>query len=207
MCFWGTEMDVRPVNSASPAVRLENRGRFHQLVAFCLEAGIPSILLLPGVDQEGLEHVEAVRIAGKELTSFSQVARTAGLELVFESHIGSIFEGPADTLRFLRTYPELRLALDYSHFIARGYAEDEIEPLLPYVRHVHLRQAAQGMLQCRWNEGQIDFRRMLANLLALDYHGFATLEYEHHPWMDCDRLDVISETIKLRDLVWSEPGA
>ena len=31
--------------------------------------------------------------------------------------------------------------------------------------------------------------------------GYLTLEYEHDPWMDCDRVDVMTETIRMRDVV------
>ena len=41
-----------------------------------------------------------------------------------------------------------------------------------------------------WSKGVLD---------ATDYNGYMTLEYEHDPWMDCDQVDVMTETIKMRD--------
>ncbi len=34
------------------------------------------------------------------------------------------------------------------------------------------------------------------------YTGSAALEYEQGPWVDCGRTDVLTERIKMRDVVW-----
>ena len=38
---------------------------------------------------------------------------------------------------------------------------------------------------------------MVEVLMDADYNGYLTLEYEHDPWMDCDQVDVMTETIKM----------
>ena len=45
--------------------------------------------------------------------------------------------------------PALKIALDYSHYVAQGYQPADVDPLVPYAGHVHLRQACRGQLQAR----------------------------------------------------------
>jgi hypothetical protein len=66
---------------------------------------------------------------------------------------------------------------------------------------VHLRQGAPRVLQARWNEGVIDFRKVVGVLQQAGFSGYYALEYEHDPWLGNDRVDVISESIKMRDEV------
>ena len=47
----------------------------------------------------------------------------------------------------------------------------------------------------------IDFAAVIDLLKRAGYGGYVTLEYEHDPWMDCDQVDVMTETIKMRDAV------
>ena len=43
---------------------------------------------------------------------------------------------------------------------------------------------------------------MIGRLQEAGYNGYVTLEYEHEPgWMDMDKCDVMTETVKMRDLV------
>jgi len=64
-----------------------------------------------------------------------------------------------------------------------------------------LRQGAPKVLQARWADGTIDFGNVVRLLEDSGYQGYYGLEYEHDPWMGNDKVDVISETIKMRDLV------
>ena len=54
----------------------------------------------------------------------------------------------------------------------------------------------------RWDDGEVDFPRVIGLLKQAGYSGNLTLEYEHEPgWMDMDKCDVMTETIKMRDAV------
>ena len=102
-------------------------------------------------------------------------------------------------MTFLQQNPALKIVLDYSHFMAKGYGPGDADPLGPYAGHVHLRHACDGKLQVRWDDGELDLHAVVEVLMDADYNGYLTLEYEHDPWMDCDQVDVMTETIKMRD--------
>ena len=72
--------------------------------------------------------------------------------------------------------------------------------LAPYTGHVHLRQCAPGVLQARWDEGVVDFRKVVEALERSGYRGWYALEYEHDSWLGNDRVDVMTETIRMRNL-------
>jgi sugar phosphate isomerase/epimerase len=73
--------------------------------------------------------------------------------------------------------------------------------LAPMAAHVHLRQARPGALQAKLEHGTLNFAAMLATLDRHGYAGHLAIEYVHQDYMDTLHDDVLSETIKLRDLV------
>jgi sugar phosphate isomerase/epimerase len=99
----------------------------------------------------------------------------------------------------MQANPALKIALDYSHFVAQGYTQAQIDPLAPFAGHVHLRQGANGHLQAEWDKGEIDFPAVMALLKQTGYAGYVALEYEHDPWLDL--VDVMTESILMRDCV------
>ena len=198
---FGDGFDDRPLNSVDDTVRAANLETFKRVLQFCVAARIPSVLVLPGVDQTGISHEEAVDLSAAAMNEMAALAAAADVPLLFEPHVESVLESPFDTLAFLQRNPALKIVLDYSHFVAQGYQPADVDPLVPYAGHVHLRQARHGQLQARWDDGVIDFPAVVELLKRAGYSGYLTLEYEHDPWMDCDQVDVMTETIRMRDVV------
>ena len=180
-------------------MRAANRETFKQVLRFCKAAHIPSVLVLPGVDQAGVTHEEAVELSAAAMNELAALAAAEDVLFLFEPHVESVLESPFDTLTFLQQNPALKIVLDYSHFMAQGYGPGDADPLGPYAGHVHLRHACNGKLQARWADGELDLHAVVEVLDAADYNGYLTLEYEHDPWLDCDQVDVMTETIKMRD--------
>ncbi len=194
----------RAINHRDTRVRRRNREDYRFVIEFCKACRIPSVTVLPGVVQEGWTREEARAVAAEELNHLSAMSRKEGVTTTFEAHVGSILESPLDTLTFMQSNPELKLTLDYGHFICLGYAQEQVDPLVPYTAHVHLRQAATKKLQARWDEGTLDFTGIIGRLASANYTGFLSLEYEHmEGWMDLDQADVFTETVKMRNLLRS----
>ena len=196
---FGDGFDDRPLNSVDESVRAANLETFKQVLHFCTAARIPSVLVLPGVDQVGISHEEAVELSAAAMNEFAALAAAENVTFLFEPHVESVLESPFETLTFLQRNPTLKIVLDYSHFVAQGYQPTDVDPLVPYAGHVHLRQACRGKLQAGWDDGVIDFPAVVELLKRARYSGYLTLEYEHDPWMDCDQVDVMTETIRMRD--------
>ncbi len=194
----------RAINHKDAGVRKRNREDYRSVIEFCGASRIPSVTVLPGIVQEGWTRENALAVAAEELIHMSATSRDEGVTTTFEAHVESILESPLDTLTFVHSYPELKLTLDYGHFICQGYTQEQVDPLVPYTSHVHLRQAAPRKLQARWNEGTLDFTGIIGRLASANYTGFLSLEYEHmEGWMDLDQADVFTETVKMRNLLRS----
>lgn len=196
---FGGDLNEHCVNDPDQKVRAKNVETFKRLGDFCNQAGIPGMTLLPGVEHPAVGRSGSFDLSVQGLMPLAAAGRDAGLRVSFEPHLESISESPEDALKLVQQVEHLTFTLDYSHFVAQGYTDDQIEPLLEHAGHFHVRQSKKGENQCRTHEGSIDFDRALSRLQALGYQGWVAFEYVWEQWMDNDRVDVLCETLKLRE--------
>jgi len=201
LLFFGVDFHDRALNSADPAVRRKNLDLFLRVLEFCATVNCYSVTVLPGVEQTGHTRAASLEWAAAELHRMNELAKSAGVLLVYEPHVESILEDPDETLLFVQTNPDIKLVIDYSHGVSLGHSTSKLSQLVPYAGHVHLRQACHGKIQARWEEGTIDFPALIGLLHDTDYRGYVALEYEHDPFWNMDQCDVMTETIKMRDAV------
>lgn len=194
-------------NLADPAARTANEADFRRVLAFATAASIPTIFVLPGVCGRGIGREAALERSAASLRPLAAMAGDAGVTLTVEPHVGGFLESPKLTLALLEAVPGLKLTLDYAHFACLGFTQGEIDPLAAHAAHVHLRQARPGALQCKLEHGTLNFPAMLATLAGHGYRGRLAIEYVHQGYMDTLHDDVLSETIKMRDLVWLQTAS
>jgi sugar phosphate isomerase/epimerase len=194
-------------NLADPAALAPAVADFRRVVRFCRAAAIPTVMVLPGVVNPGQTREEALARSARALAELLPLASEAGVALTVEPHVHSYLESPALTADLLARVPGLRLTLDYAHFVCLGYRQEEIDPLATHAAHVHLRQARPGALQAKLDQGTINFPALLGTLRAQGYAGHLALEYVHQDYMDTLHDDVLTETVRLRDLVRAYSGA
>jgi sugar phosphate isomerase/epimerase len=192
-------------NLASPAGRAHNTADFKNVLRFCTAVGSPTVFILPGVLNRGQSRHQALAETVESLKPLVEMANAAGVTLCVEPHVHSYLETPALAAEMCARAKGVRLALDYAHFVVTGYRQEEIDALVPYAGHVHLRQARPGALQTRLEEGTINFSALFATLRDSGYAGALACEYVNQPYFDTVHDDVISETVKMRDLyrAWS----
>jgi sugar phosphate isomerase/epimerase len=126
-----------------------------------------------------------------------------GVTVSTEAHLGSVVPSPAKAAALLAKAPGLTLTLDYGHFIYQGFKNDEIHPLIPHASHFHARAGANKQLQPVLKENEIDFLTILRRMKRSAYRGYLGIEYVWIDWEGCNRVDNLSETIQLRDLLRS----
>jgi sugar phosphate isomerase/epimerase len=200
---FGAGFVERALNTPDAKIRRKNREDFKRVVDFCAAVGCPSVMLLPGILHPGQTQAEAIDQCIHACRELLPISLEAGVDIAIEPHVMGILESPADALRVVEALPELGLALDYAHFVALGYTQAAIDPLCAFAEHVHLRQAKPGFLQTRLEHGTLNFAGMLSTLRQASYDGYVAVEYVHQDYMQTDNVDVISETVKMRDLVSS----
>lgn len=177
-------------------------------LAFAKAAGAGSIFVLPGMINPGQSRSEALAVSAENLKPLVEAGQAAGVALTLEPHVHGLLESVEMTHDLLDRVPGLKLALDLAHFVTLGYRQEEIETLCPHAGHVHLRQARQGVLQARMEEGTINFPSLLGALRDAGYEGWLAIEYVHQAYMNTMNEDVLSETVKMRDCfrAWAATG-
>jgi sugar phosphate isomerase/epimerase len=213
-CVPWTDFTTMAPNHPDDAEQVRGRELFRRTLDLASAVGAPGITMLPGLDWPDESHERSLGRAAEELQARAEEARQHGLGFSIEAHLGSVCHDPADALRLCALAPSLALTVDYTHFVSQGVAEADVEPLALHARHVQMRGTANGLLQAPLRHSSLDFERMVDVLRDAEYDGFITVEYIWVAWQRLNEIDVISETVMLRDRLnaklrgepWSYPG-
>jgi len=189
------------INDPDQTVRADNKEQIKGLVEFCHKAAIHSILVLPGMLLPGQSVADSHNLSAEALKQFVEIAQEADITMMVEPHVKSSFESPKSALWLAEQVPGLGIVLDYAHFICQGYTQPEVDILIPYTSHVHLRQAKSGLLQTKLEDGTINFTLILDNLRQADYDGYLCVEYVHQDFIGATNVDVLTETVKMRNFL------
>lgn len=185
------------ISLADEERREKDLALFTALMPFAVALGTPGITLSAGLFQAdaGAE--------GRTISALQQmleVAHGAGLALSIEPHLDSMVATPEQALAMVAAVSGLKLTLDWAQMACQGVRAAEIRPLLPYVRHVHVRQAAKNHLQTPFERGTIDLEQVLRELMAAQYDGVICVEYMMtQNWHGMVLVDNLTEAARLRN--------
>ena len=196
----GTDLETFAVNNPDDSIRQRARGLFKQALEFAASCNAGHLTMYPGVRWNHESQDSSTERSAEELSWRVAEAARLGICLAVEPHVGSIIPSIKETRQLIDMVPGLTLTLDYTHFVCQGLSEEESEQLLPFASHFHARGGREGRLQSSMKENVIDYGRVLKKMKEINYPGFFELEYV---WIDREHLndvDVLSETILLRDI-------
>jgi sugar phosphate isomerase/epimerase len=188
-------------NHPDPRRRAQARELFRQTLEYTCACGGKHVSALPGVFFPDEPRRVSFARCRDELAWRCEQARAAGLTFSVEPHVGSVVPVPSEALRLVQATPGLTLTLDYTHFVRRGIAEAEIEPLVAHASHFHARGACPGRLQASLKQNTINYARIVRRMKRTGYRGYIGIEYVWIDWEHCNEVDNLSETILLRDLI------
>ena len=181
---------------------LEQNSKDLEVVSkFCKELNIGSIFILPGIINKGQSRKDAFENSSYSLKKLRDICSKNNIELLFEPHVHSFLESSEHTLELIDSTDGMKIVLDYAHFICLGWTQYQIDTLAEHAGHVHLRQAKPGFLQTKLEEGTINFPAVLGKLNEVGYNNYLSIEYVHQDYMMTKYEDVLTETIKMRDLI------
>jgi len=189
------------LNHPAAGRRAFARDQFLRTLEYARAAGADHATLLPGVTFAGETRADGVSRSAEELAWRVAEAQAAKLQLAVEPHVGSLTDTPERTLDLIGRVPGLGLTLDYAHFTRAGIADARIEPLTKFATHLHARAARRGRLQAPLKENTIDFPGMVKALAKRKFGGWMAVEYVWIDWEHCNEVDIISETVQLRNLL------
>lgn len=180
--------------------RDDNFDMFKSFTRFCKEIGCPGITMSSGIkyEDEGFGFDEIYEISRTELARMVEYSGEYGIDVRPEPHNESVMGTIEHVKSMCEDVPGLKVSLDYSHFMVQGREIGEVHCLIPYAAHVHARQANRKRVQCRMEDGIIDFEAIVKELVRQKYEGNIALEYVCVNYRGCYDLDVITETAKLK---------
>jgi sugar phosphate isomerase/epimerase len=195
--------DVLAVNHPDAAERSKSRELFARCLEFVGLCGGKHMTALPGIPWKGESLEASVCRSSEELAWRVAEAASVGVSFSIEPHLESVVETPEATVELIRRTPGLTVTLDYTHFTYQGIPDDRIEALIPHASHFHARGAASQRLQMPLKQNVIDYPRVVRAMARESYLGFVGVEYCWDEWRQCNEVDVLSETILMRDLLRS----
>jgi sugar phosphate isomerase/epimerase len=203
--FLQTAPDFRPfaINHPDAAPRQRARDWFLKSLEYAANCDCRHVTILPGVNFETESPADSLARAVDELTWRTERAKSHGITLGTEAHVGSLAADPPSAQRLVESVPGLTLTLDYTHFTRAGLPDEAIEPLVAYASHFHVRGARPGRLQAAFKDNLIDYRRVLERMQGAGYTGWLGVEYVWIDWEHCNECDNLSETILFRDFLLS----
>jgi sugar phosphate isomerase/epimerase len=192
---FGANPNLHSLNDPNPAIREKNHALIRGCAQFCKLLAVPGMTIIPGIDHLSRKHEENLQISGAELKRATQIAGEYGIEVRFEPHVGSVAPTPELGIRLVQEFaPDIKLALDFSHFLLQYISLERIYACIPYTGHVHVRPAREGKLQERYAENTIPWAEVISRLKAANYPGVLALEYVCSHEFDLDRCDMLYET-------------
>ena len=196
------DLSAYPSNHYESRRRLHARDLFLKTLEYANYLQCPHVSLLPGVcfAEEPYEK-SYERCVEEHLWRVAQ-AEKAGIKIGIEAHVGSIVPTTKQAAQLMKDVPGLTLTLDYSHFVRQGEPDVNGDALLPYASHFHARGASNGHLQTCLADSEIDFERIMKQMMEISYNGWICIEYAWTPyWEDCCRNDNLSETILTKEQI------
>lgn len=196
---FATMPDRRAVNTPSKAEHEQNVAATDAFARFAKMLGSPGLTILPGIVPEGdTQEASFARSVGA-LKDHVAAASRHRIACAFEPHIGSVAARPEAALGLCDAVPGLSINFDPSHFIVQGDALSDLVPLMRRTTRVQVRQATPTHVQAGSHDGVIDVAELVRLLAAAGFYGGICIEYIHKPWEDCRNVDVVTETVLMRE--------
>jgi sugar phosphate isomerase/epimerase len=187
----------QPPNHPDAAERRLSRQLLGAWFEISARVGLQGVTLTPGRYWPGYTAEQDFARAAEELRWAVAEGQKRGLLTRIEPHVSSVTWTPFLAVEMVQAVPGLTLTLDHSHFIFHDTPYEHIALMHPYGTHWHARQAKPGDICVPTSAGQIDFRRIVADLKTRGYEGTICLEFTPGTWMASGYVDCVSETLAL----------
>lgn len=120
----------------------------------------------------------------ERLQELVRIAEGEGVRVAMKSQIGRLSEDP-DTVKVLcDNVKGLGLTLDPSHYYCGNYRNKNLDKIMPYVFHVHLRDSKKDQLQVRVGQGEIEYGKLIASLQRVRYDHALSIQIAPMPDID-----------------------
>lgn len=163
-------------NDPDPQIRQLMLRQYRGICQFAAEAGIESIMGVPGIQQAALDDEGSWDVTAAMFSSMVAIAKEYGVLCNVEPAIGSLLQTPQAAVRMGRQIPGLGYSLDYAHFVAQGIPQRDLAPVHEFTRHMHGKQARVGYRKCLFHEGEINYTAIVGELRQRNWDGVISME-------------------------------
>jgi hexulose-6-phosphate isomerase len=189
------------LSNRDPAIREEGVRLVKQSLNDCKQYGGTTVLVIPGVVDEGTSYQDAyVRSQGEIKKLFSEVEKT-GIKIAFENVWNNFLLSPLECAKFVDeiNHPMIAWYFDVGNVVRYGWPEHWIEVLdkrilkldvKEYSRKKHFEEGAWKGFDVELLEGDCNWPVVNAALRKIGYSGWASAEV---PGGDRSRLLTISQ--------------
>jgi sugar phosphate isomerase/epimerase len=180
---------------------LHERGQFEACAKLARRTRMPVLTVQVTKREELVEF--------RRLKDFLSIAADHGLTVCAETHSDSPLLDPDEAVRWALAVPGIGITLDTGHLLSSGKAQSGWTPLYPHVRHLHVKDAANGPdhYQMPVGKGSLDVIGLMQGLGKSGFAGFAVVEYVGPRRQDAMQFEPAPEVRALREALESALGS
>ncbi len=129
---------------------------------------------------------EQYRMEAEKIASVSEIARNYSIIISIETHMGTLCDTTASTLRLIKyvNHKSVKASLDFANILILNRNEDlqkTIERFKDKIGYTHLKNCKYFVWGYDWNVplemGDINYYKIIAKLLQIGYSGLFGIEY------------------------------
>ena len=105
----------------------------------------------------------------ERLQELVRIAALEGARVGVKTQVGCMTEDPDTAVVLCDNVRGLGLTLDPSHLLVGPQQSSDCEKLADYVFHTHLRDSSKSELQVRVGQGEIEYGRLIGQLVKANY--------------------------------------
>lgn len=166
--------DTLRMNIAALSIDIDAEGDayYEQFAACCrLAKALKVVPLVAPSCELGTPFNEEI----ERLRTMVKLASLEGCLVAMKTTVGCMSEDPDTAVVLCDNVKGLGLTLDPAHFVAGPRQGRDYSKVMPYVLHVHLRDATKSSLHVRVGQGEIDYGKLLAQLESANYRRALTV--------------------------------
>jgi sugar phosphate isomerase/epimerase len=159
--------DTHRLDIAALDIELAPGAEYYEHFASCckLAKAIKVVTLVVPCSELGTPFNEEI----ERLRKLVEIASLESAVVALKTQIGRMTQDPDTAVVLCDNVKGLRLTLDPSHYITGPHQGGNIEKVMRYVQHVHLRDSTREKLQVRVGQGEIDYGKLIQQLSKVGY--------------------------------------
>jgi sugar phosphate isomerase/epimerase len=175
--------DTHRLNVVAYSVKIEATGEeyYRQFHAICRLAKATKVVTLVIPSSElGTPFNEEV----ERLRRLVDLAGREGARIGMLTTIGCLTEDPDTAIVLCDNVKGLGLTFDPTHYVCGPRPRRNVDKLMKYVYHVHLRDSTKDQIQVRIGQGEIEYGRLVNQLRTANYNRALSVHLAELPDVD-----------------------